>query len=110
MRVRRLALDAQVGMEGMLKQGLAPVYSFADRSVSMGVRPEHYEVIAEVLPIALEVRQATEPFSPELDVSVLTCGVRILVSSLSFTHSGGCGECGDEPIRGCRGGRSIASR
>ena len=46
----------QVKMEDMLKQGLAPVYSFADRSVAMGARPEHYEVIAEVLPVALEVR------------------------------------------------------
>lgn len=43
-------------MEGMLKQGLAPIYSFADRSVTMGVRPEHYEAIATVLPKALEVR------------------------------------------------------
>lgn len=47
----------QVKMEDMLKQGLAPVYSFADRSVAMGARPEHYEVIAEVLPVALEVRE-----------------------------------------------------
>lgn len=43
-------------MEGMLKEGLAPIYSFADRSVTIGVRPEHYEVIAAVLPMALEVR------------------------------------------------------
>lgn len=63
-------------MEGMLKQGLAPVYAFADRAVSMGVRPEHYEVIAAVLPTALEVRDmcssylkcylpTRERFSPE---------------------------------------------
>lgn len=45
----------KVKMEDMLKQGLTPVYSFADRSVAMGSRPEHYEVIAAVLPIALEV-------------------------------------------------------
>lgn len=41
----------------MLKQGLAPIYSFADRSVTMGVRPQHYEVISDVLPVALEVRE-----------------------------------------------------
>lgn len=46
----------QVKMEDMLRQGLTPVYGFADRSVAIGVRPEHYEVIATVLPIALEVR------------------------------------------------------
>lgn len=44
-------------MEDHLKEGLVPVYSFADRSVAMGARPEHYEVIAEVLPLALEVRR-----------------------------------------------------
>lgn len=52
-------------MEDMLKQGLAPVYTFADRSVSMGARPEHYEVIAEVLPIALEVRRRTSCYIKE---------------------------------------------
>ena len=49
----------------MLKQGLTPVYSFADRSVAMGARPEHYEVIAEVLPVALEVRS---PFRDVYDL------------------------------------------
>lgn len=51
-----LFVGSQVKMEDMLKQGLCPVYSFADRSVAMGARPEHFEVIAAVLPIALEVR------------------------------------------------------
>ena len=45
----------QVKMEDMLKQDLTPVYSFADHSVAMGARPEHYEIIASVLPFALEV-------------------------------------------------------
>lgn len=48
-------LSHQVKMEDHLKEGLTPVYSFADRSVTIGARPEHYEVIAQVLPIALEV-------------------------------------------------------
>lgn len=49
------SLYHQVKMEDHLKEGLTPVYSFADRSVAIGARPEHYEIIAEVLPIALEV-------------------------------------------------------
>eukprot|EP00903_Cladosiphon_okamuranus_P006268 g6151.t1 len=43
-----------VKMEDHLKEGLTPIYSFADRSVAMGARPEHFEVIVEVLPLALE--------------------------------------------------------
>ena len=53
------AVAVQVKMEDHLKEGLVPVYSFADRSVAMGARPEHFEVIGEVLPLALEVRGVT---------------------------------------------------
>lgn len=44
----------QTGMKAMLKQTLKPVYAFADRSVIVGVRPEHWEVVAAAMPIALE--------------------------------------------------------
>ncbi|CAM9943897.1 unnamed protein product [Ectocarpus sp. 4 AP-2014] len=55
-----------VKMEDMLKQGLSPLYSFADRSVAMGARPEHYEVIAEVLPIALEACAGEGVWTPDV--------------------------------------------